>query len=411
MNILPPDSFPEHKDYWYEKDFKQLCYTAHGVKTEYEAMVEAASRRLLQALQEYPDRNLVTLTTSDDGAVCECASCRESKLKYGADSAAVILFINDVRAHLDGLLALDENKQYDRAFDILFFAYSSYEEAPSTKNPETGRYEANNGIQCADGVSVWMAPIKADFTHKMTASENLTTREQTDAWKAISDTIYLWYYSTNFKHYLTPYDTFDAMPDTYRYMKDVDAQMIFNQAQYDNSASATGFSMLKGYLNAKLAWNVNADYAKLIDDYFETCYGDAAPAMRRLFNALRAHTTLMKEGNYGYDGVFSVYNDYEKPEMWPKQLLLSWKGYINQALSALEGIKNVSPETYEKQHLQVVTERIWMDYLLVQLYESTTSDSEVNALKTEFVSDYTLSGMNKYIESHDISELYKQWGI
>lgn len=52
-----------------------------------------------------------------------------------------------------------------------------------------------------------------------------------------------------------------------------------------------------------------------------------------------------------------------------------------------------------------------MDYLLVQLYESTTSDSEVNALKTEFVSDYTLSGMNKYIESHDISELYKQWGI
>ena len=119
----------------------------------------------------------------------------------------------------------------------------------------------------------------------------------------------------------------------------------------------------------------------------------------------------MKEGNYGYDGVFSVYNDYEKPEMWPKQLLLSWKGYINQALSALEGIKNVSPETYEKQYRQVVTERIWMDYLLVQLYESTTSDSEVNALKTEFVSDYTLSGMNKYIESHDISELYKQWGI
>ena len=135
------------------------------------------------------------------------------------------------------------------------------------------------------------------------------------------------------------------------------------------------------------------------------------PAMRRLFNALRAHTTLMKEGNYGYDGVFSVYNDYEKPEMWPKQLLLSWKGYIDQALSALEGIKNVSPETYEKQYRQVVTERIWMDYLLVQLYESTTSDSEVNALKTEFVSDYTLSGMNKYIESHDISELYKQWGI
>ncbi|PWM02734.1 MAG: hypothetical protein DBY05_01550 [Clostridiales bacterium] len=411
LNILPPDKFTEHKDYWYEKDFKQLCYTAHGVKSEYEAMVEAASRKLLQVLQEYPDRNLVTITTSDDGAVCECASCRESKLKYGADSAAVILFINDVRAHLDGLLALEENKQYNRDFDILFFAYSSYEEAPSTKNPETGRYEANNGIQCADGVSVWMAPIKADFTHKMTASENLTTREQTDAWRAISDTIYLWYYSTNFKHYLTPYDTFDAMPDTYRYMKDMDAQMIFNQAQYDNSASATGFSMLKGYLNAKLAWNVNEDYAKLIDDYFETCYGDAAPVMSRLFNALRTHTTLMKERNYGYDGVFSVYNDYEKSEMWPKQLLLSWKDYIDQALFALEGIKNISPEIYEKQYRQVVTERIWMDYLLVQLYESTTSDSEVNALKTEFVGDYTLSGMNKYIESHDISELYKQWGI
>ena len=162
--------------------------------------------------------------------------------------------------------------RYNRDFDILFFAYSSYEEAPSTKNPETGRYEANNGIQCADGVSVWMAPIKADFTHKMTASENLTTREQTDAWRAISDTIYLWYYSTNFKHYLTPYDTFDAMPDTYRYMKDMDAQMIFNQAQYDNSASATGFSMLKGYLNAKLALSlihISSVEAKKIEKIFE----------------------------------------------------------------------------------------------------------------------------------------------
>ena len=245
----------------------------------------------------------------------------------------------------------------------------------------------------------------------MTASQNLPTREQTDAWKAVSDTIYLWYYSTNFKHYLTPYDTFDAMPDTYRYMKNIDAKMIFNQAQYDNSSAETGFSMLKGYLNAKLSWNVNADYVKLIDGYFQTCYGDAAPAMYELFNALRAHTYLLKESGVGYDGVFSVYNDYEKTSMWPKQMLLGWKGYINRALAALEGIKEVSPETYEKQYRQVVIERIWLNYLLVQMYSSNTSDREVAELKSEFVSDYTLSGMNKYIESKDISVLYKQWGI
>lgn len=411
LNILPPDKYGAHKDYWYEKDYRQLCYTAHGNKNEYSLMVEAASQRLMQALQEYPDRNLVTLTTADDGAVCECAACRESKLKYGADSAAVILFINDVRARLDDMLATDEYKRYDRDFDILFFAYSSYEEAPSSKNEETGKYEANQGIHCADGVSVWMAPIKADFTHNMTASQNLPTREQTDAWKAVSDTIYLWYYSTNFKHYLTPYDTFDAMPDTYRYMKNIDAKMIFNQAQYDNSSAATGFSMLKGYLNAKLSWNVNADYVKLIDGYFQTCYGDAAPAMYELFNALRAHTYLLKESGVGYDGVFSVYNDYEKTSMWPKQMLLGWKGYIDRALAALEGIKEVSPETYEKQYRQVVIERIWLNYLLVQMYSSNTSDREVAELKSEFVSDYTLSGMNKYIESKDISVLYKQWGI
>lgn len=96
-------------------------------------MVKAAAERLMRALREYPDRNLVTLTTEDDGTVCECDFCRESKKKYGADSAAVILFINEVRAELDGLLEREENKQYDRDFDILFFAYSSYEEAPSSK--------------------------------------------------------------------------------------------------------------------------------------------------------------------------------------------------------------------------------------------------------------------------------------
>jgi len=411
LNILPPDKHPEHRDFWYEKDLWQLCYTAHGNEAEYKAMVEAASVRLIQALKEYPDRNLVTITTADNGEVCECDACRASKQKYGADSAAVILFINDVRAHLDGLLATEEYKQYDRDFDILFFAYSSYEEAPSFKNEETGKYEANAGIHCADGVSVWMAPIKADFTHKMTAIENLPTREITDAWKAISDTVYLWYYSTNFKHYLVPYDSFDAMPDTYRYMKNMGAKMIFNQAQYDNTSSATGFSMLKGYLNAKLSWNVNADYARLIEDYFETCYGDAASAMSKLFNALRAHTCLLKEGELGYDGVFSVYNDYEKAAMWPKQLLLGWKEYIEEGIGVLEGMKYISPETYDKQYRQVAVERIWLDYLLIQLYSSDTSDNELNALKEEFVSDYTLSGMNKYIESHDISLLYRQWGI
>lgn len=410
LSILPPEIHGEHRDYWYEKNERQLCYTAHGNEAEYKLMVKAAAERLMRALREYPDRNLVTLTTEDDGTVCECDFCRESKKKYGADSAAVILFINEVRAELDGLLEREENKQYDRDFDILFFAYSSYEEAPSSKNEKTGKYEANNGIRCADGVSVWMAPIKADFTHNMTAAENLSTREKTDAWKAISDTIYLWYYSTNFKHYLTPYDTFDAMPDTYSYMKNIGAKMIFNQAQYDNSSSATGFSLLKGYLNAKLAWNVNADYMALTDAYFQTCYGDAADAMYDLFYAMRAHTTLLKEGD-GYDGVFSCYNDVERPEMWPKQTLLGWKKYIDEALAALEDVREIAPEIYKKQYRQVVTERIWLDYLLIQLYASETSDSELNAWKNEFVADYTLSGMNKYIESNDISVLYKQWGI
>ena len=74
-------------------------------------------------------------------------------------------------------------------------------------------------------------------------------------------------------------------------------------------------------------------------------------------------------------------------------------------------MQEVSPETYEKQYRQVVIERIWLNYLLVQMYSSNTSDREVAELKSEFVSDYTLSGMNKYIESKDISVLYKQWGI
>lgn len=409
--ILPESKHPDHVEYWYNTNKTQLCYTAHGNTAEYALMVEASALRLIQALKEYPDRDVVTFTTQDNSDTCECSACIDKKMEYGAHSAAVILFLNDVRKKMNALLITDEYKQYNRDFDILFFAYASYLEAPATKNKTTGEYTANKGIQCEDGVAVWLAPIHADFTYNMTADENLPTREKTSAWQSVSESIYLWYYSTNFRHYLVPYDTFDAMSDTYKYVVETGAKMLFNQAQYDNSGSATGFSTLKGYLNAKLAWNVNLNMNELITEFFETCYGDAAPIMHDLFDELRVHVRMLKDEKLGYDGVFSCYNDYSRDIMWPKQVLNSWKGYINEALETIGKMKDVDPDMYSKQYFQIVNERVWINYLLVRLYSHNTSDELVSAMKQEVVDDFAYTGMNKYIESHDISELYKTWGI
>lgn len=399
-----------HEAYWYSDDKTQLCYTAHGNEAEYNALVAAVCQTMEKELMDSPDRNVVTITIEDTSTICTCDACKANVEKYGADSASIILFCNDVNKEIRAWFNTEEGKEYARDLEIIFFAYQRTVEAPARYNESTGKYEGVNGIKCDEGVSVFYAPIGADYTHSFAEKENNDTRNTMEAWRAITNELYLWTYSTDFRYYLAPYDTFNSMQEIYRYAVECKTRWLFDQAQHTQYGSATGWSVLKGYLNSKLAWNVNLDFTSLIKDFFTYYFGPASDTMYGIFNSFRTHSEYQKT-ELDLGGVMSCYLEIVKEEFWPKVILMDWYEAMEQALEDIAYLETSDPEAYASYRDHITTERLSVIYLLVELYSYNTSLDFVNTIKTQFYNDATRVGLTNQDEASRLAGMYASWGI
>jgi hypothetical protein len=404
------EDYSSGHDAWYSSGGDQLCYTAHGDEEEYELMVEAAFQTLTKALIEYPDRDIATLTIEDNQNFCACDSCRGVVAEYGANSAAVILFVNDVREKVGAWFLTDAGKSYVRDFKLIFFAYLKTLESPTAYNAGTGRYEGKNGIKLGEGVAVFYAPISADYLRSLTAEENKNIYSITRSWADISDSIFLWLYSTNFTQYLAPYDTFNGMQQNYRFSVENKAIWLFDQAQWTETGYSTAWSALKAYLNAKLAWNVNCDYTKLIDDFFTCYFGQAAAEMRGVFDEMRFRSEYNRTVN-GLGGPRSVYIDLMREEYWPKPLLTGWLDAYERAERAVSELALTDPRLKALYTDHIAGERLSTLYLLVELYAYNTDGETMDRYKAMFRRDADRLGMTRITEGGTMMNLYKKWGL
>lgn len=106
------------------------------------------------------------------------------KRKYGTDSATIVKFCNKVSVALEEYF--NENPQYKRNVNILFFAYHKTETAPVKIN-ENGEFEPiDNSVICRDNVYCFYAPIFANYTYSFYDGENKTYADTMDAWCVLS---------------------------------------------------------------------------------------------------------------------------------------------------------------------------------------------------------------------------------
>lgn len=85
--------------------------------------------------------------------------------------------------------------------------------APVIKNADGSYSPVDDSVVCRDNVCVFYAPIDADYSHSFYETENASFAETMDAWRALSDKLYLWLYSTNFHYYLYPFNSFNSMQE------------------------------------------------------------------------------------------------------------------------------------------------------------------------------------------------------
>ena len=405
FKYLPPDKFLDDHREWYSEGVEQLCYTAHGNEKEYEAMLEESFKVMKQVIIQSPELDTITFTQQDIRVWCTCDTCKTSCDRYGTDAAVVIKFCNALNKKVRAWMDSDEGKEYKRDLAILFFAYNSTVPAP-VKLTENGYVPIDDTVKCDDGVYPFYAPLPLDYTSSIYGEDDREFKENFEKWAAVSNRTYVWVYSTNFQHYLVPYDNFSSMQELYNFVRSTKAYMLYDQSQMDQKGGATGFHVLKAYLTAKLQWNTQADYVGLIDNFFANYYGGAAEPMHNYFNELRVHIAKLKaQGVYG--GRESIYQDMSAASLWQLPVLKRWNGYVDEALDAIEAVKNNDPTAYETYRKHIVQERVFLNYMFIEKYSAKFSVEEVEEMKKEFISDVTSVGISNTGERRDINNLIK----
>lgn len=396
-SYVSPDDWKDHPE-WFLND--QLCLLNE------EMYSEAFLPALKEAIRSNPSLSNISITQRDKDRWCNCDKCLAEHKKYGTDAGIMIKFMNKASADINEWM---KTEFPGRKMRFVFFAYHSTTTNPPVKyNEKTKEYEAiDNEVVCADDVAVYFAPIYADFTKSLYDESNRSFLVAAEGWKAVCKTMFVWSYETNFSQYLVPYNTFNSMQDNYRFFKEYNVAMLFNQGQVNNGNS-TAFNHLKIWLDSKLRWDVNADYEALINEFFDNYFGAASASMKQYFDDLRIWFNH-QENYLGISG--SIYANTQTRKFWTKGVLDGFMRSIEQAQDDIAALERSDPYAYSAIGDRIALESVSVRYLLFKIYASDYSETEMYELKKGLKNDLIRLGISRLTEKTTIDNLFSGWDL
>ena len=383
LKYLPKETYQSAHSKWYSNNGDQLCYTAHGDLSEYNAMVMAMVNACTAVLEGNTTGRVMTITPMDNNKFCTCSACQVEKGLYGGNLSGSIW-----KFHLDvvrGINAwLDEN-QPGRKENLLLctFAYLSYQAAPAYKTSD-GVWHAYEGMDArydeeVSNAAIFYAMSSADYLHGLNDPiYNGNVHTAAAGWKACTNHAGVWLYQTNFKDYLIPTGGFEYQ-DNYKLCLDFGAKWIFDQGQHNNN-NTTGFNNFKLYLNSKLQWNVNLSVAELTANYFAAAYGEAAGKMKAYYDSISAHMQTLPPSE--------IEVNMTSEENFPEAKVREWLALVEEAKALLE---EGSPE-YDR----VCLDGLSAEYLYLKYYAAgDMTSSELSSARTAFISTAKALGVTR----------------
>ncbi len=420
FNYLPPDKYKDTHPKWFaEPSITQLCYTAHGDEKEYSLMVETVANRIeeLFSMKKYEKFEWITVSIQDNQDGCQCPSCQAAVKKYGAVSGTIVKFLNDVAKRVEAWMQTEEGKpHYRKNFKIFFFAYHATNAAPVRFDAALNRYvPTSDEVICNEHVVPYFAETNGDYMQNLhdNGTANTVVGKNMLGWAALSKEIYFWSYSTNFKYFLIPYNSFDTVQDSLKFAKNNKTVFVMIQDQWMQENAQTGFGIFKNWLHSKLLWDVNADYEALKTQFFDNYFADASPIMREYFDAWQAWARHQTK-DLGHQGYRSVYLELADRHLWVKETVLDWYAIVNRAVELINSKKPSDPEYYAEIEKHVRIERIAVQYLLLNVYGYELPIEELQRLKKEFKADVEMSGMNilnTMFHIRRFTDYFKLWGF
>ncbi len=404
---LPAETYKGSHAKWYAKEetknflgitsikqkYNDLCYTAQGDSTQYQAMIAECVKVAKNAVQfsENQGKYYLPFLKQDVTSACVCDACKDMEAQYGSKSATVVKFMNDLMA------AIEADSEITRTdFDLVFFAYEGFEYAPT-------------GMTLDDRVTVWIAaPYSFNYQKDIndaTDEINVKGKANLKAWSDMSTSgdLWLWTYSTNFNNYMMPIDTFAFYNENaYNFFRECNVTMMYSQSQISQTGTMTAWHNLKMYLDGRLMKDPSATQEDLIATYMTATFGDAASAMTNFFNSVREYTALSNHSeldNYYASNKYGAYTilagqTLEESKYWSQAKVEEWLNYCEQAYAAIAPLQSTNVTEYNRIKANIDAEWISPAYISVMLGYDTS-------LKTELLEKINAFGMTRYRELYE----------
>ena len=307
-SLLPPEKhFKSNPEWFSEVNGKrksaptQLCLTNPEV-------LRIVTSNVLDRIRRDPGARFFGVSQNDWKWFCTCRDCAAIDAEEGSHSGTIIRFVNSIAEEV-------EKEFPDVLIETLAYTYSR--KPPKLTKPR------HNVVPC-------LCTIECEFNKPLDESANAANRsfcEDIKGWGAMTDKLFIWDYTTNFRNYLHLFPNVLSLGPNLRFFRDNGVKFMFEQA--DGQGLHADFAELKAWIMAKFLWNPDQPVEPLLNRFFDGYYGAAAPFVRRYFDEAQALGRVPGIGHWG------IYSDVDNPNV-PDEFLVRATNLWVQAATAVK---------------------------------------------------------------------------
>jgi hypothetical protein len=251
--LIPPAKyFKDHPEWFSEIDGKrkheraQLCLTNEEMRKE-------LVKNLKARLRSNPAATIASVSQNDWHGYCQCSKCSAIDKEEGSPAGSLLHFVNAV--------AVDIEKEFPNVA-ISTLAYQYTRKPPKKVKPR-------------QNVIVRLCSIECSFSKPLSDERNKKFRDDIVGWSKVCNRLYIWDYTTDFRHYVMPHPNLRVLGPNVKFFVDHNVKGIFEQGAYQSYGSE--MAELRAWVLAKLLWEPKRNGQKLIDEFVGGYYGLAGP--------------------------------------------------------------------------------------------------------------------------------------
>ncbi len=303
-----------------------ICFSNPEVLKRFAERLKAniAADRRKAEIQKLPPPQYYSVSQNDCDAACGCAECAKFIAEHGV-SGLVIDFTN----RLAEIVCRDHPE-----IKIQIFAYFDSLNPPKT------------AIRTHKNVIVQITTYTQKFhDHLRAVNDPVNEKYKTlvTAWKKSADDLGIWDYWRYFGGFKPSAPAALILSDYLRFYKQCGVVMYFTEFE-TSPKDLLSFYDLTFYVGARMLDEPSQDPQQLIDEFMETYYGAAAPAMKNLLNLLT--TAVSSDKVCGEQLRFDQRAYMKNPEFFRSAFAL-----VNEAEKAVSGNPVIETRVHQEKLL------------------------------------------------------------